>query len=207
MHGRAATDVFGVFRRRAFLSDLQQSGMPTELELMLSGELYRASDPQLSAMRLNARRLTRLYNSSMEGDGATRAGLLRELLGTCGDRVEIEPMFRVDYGCHIHLGDGVYLNFGCVFLDCAAITVGAGTLFGPGVQLLTATHPKDIATRRRLREFGKPITIGRDCWLGGGCIVLPGVTIHDGAVIGAGSVVTRDVVAGAIAVGNPARTR
>lgn len=181
--------------------------MITEKAKMLAGELYLASDPELVAMRQRARRLIRLFNASTEMDVEPRTRILRELLGTCGDRIEIEPTLRVDYGSNIHLGNGVFMNFGCVILDCALVTIGDGTMFGPGVHLYTATHPTDAATRREMLEYAKPITIGRDCWIGGGAIVLPGVSIGDEAVVGAGSVVTKDVAPGSRVMGNPARVK
>jgi maltose O-acetyltransferase len=179
----------------------------TQRELMAHGELYFASDPELVGLRANARRLTRLYNTSREDEGTRRTELLRELLGACGEGVEIEPDFRCDYGFNISLGDRVYMNFGCVILDCARVEIGEDTLIGPGVHLYGATHPTDHETRRSKREYARPIRIGRNCWLGGGVIVCPGVTIGDNAIIGAGSVVTADVAKGEIAVGNPARIR
>ncbi len=179
--------------------------MPTERELMLSGELYFAYDPELVELRGRARRLTRLYNATREDEPRERERLLRELLGACGERVEIEPPFRCDYGSNIRLGDGVYMNFDCVILDCAPISIGERTLLGPGVHLYAATHPADPDVRATLRELARPISIGRNAWIGGGAIICPGVTIGDEAVIGAGSVVTRDVPARVIAAGNPCR--
>ena len=117
----------------------------------------------------------------------------------------IRPPFHCDYGYNIRLGDGVFLNFNCVILDVVAVTIGDQTQIGSGVQILTADHPRDPAVRVQGLEFGRPIAIGRNVWIGAGALILPGVTIGDDAVIGAGSVVTRDVPAGATAVGNPAR--
>lgn len=111
----------------------------------------------------------------------------------------------MDYGRNIHLGRGVFMNFGCVLLDVCEIRIGDGTEIGPYVQILTADHPRDPAARASGREFGRPITIGAQVWIGGGAIILPGVTIGDGATIGAGAIVTRDVPAGATVAGNPAR--
>jgi maltose O-acetyltransferase len=179
--------------------------MPTEREKMLSGEWYLATDPELVAMRLRARRLVQRYNASDPGAAMERHTLLEELLGGVGRDAVIEPPFHCDYGTHVTIGDGVFANFGCVFLDCAPITIGAQTQLGPAVQLYTATHPIDAAARVAGPEGALPIAVGRRVWLGGGTIVLPGVTIGDDTVIGAGSVVTRDVPAGVIAVGNPCR--
>lgn len=177
----------------------------SELTNMLAGDLYLASDPQLVAMRLNARRLTRLYNATREDESAERRRLLIELFERIGDNIEIEPPFRCDYGSNITLGDRVYMNFGCVILDCAKVTIGERSLLGPNVHLYAATHPTDPRVRESGRELAKPISIGRNVWIGGGSIVCPGVTIGDDAVIGAGSVVTRDVAPSVIAAGNPCR--
>jgi maltose O-acetyltransferase len=132
---------------------------------------------------------------------------LRERLASVGHGSTIRPPFHCDYGFNISLGAGVFLNFNCVILDVVAVTIGDGAQIGPGVQLLTADHPRDAAERRSGLEFGRPITIGRNVWIGGGAIIVPGVSIGDDAIIGAGSVVTRDVPAGATAFGNPARCK
>ncbi len=130
-----------------------------------------------------------------------------EHLGRIGRGAVIRPPFFCDYGYNIHLGDEVFLNFNCVILDVVKVTIGDRTQIGPGVQILTADHPRDPAQRRTGLEFGRPVTIGADVWIGGSAIVLPGVRIGDGAIVGAGAVVTRDVAAGATVVGNPARAR
>jgi maltose O-acetyltransferase len=180
-------------------------GEMRERERMLAGELYLASDPELVAARRRARRLTRLFNQSTEEEIGKREELIRQLFGAIGGRFEIEPEFRCDYGFNIFAGDGLFVNFGGVFLDCAPIRIGRNVLMGPSVHLYAATHPTDAATRATGRELARPITIGDDVWIGGGVIVCPGVTIGDRAVIGAGSVVTRDVPDGVIAAGNPCR--
>lgn len=177
----------------------------TERAKMLRGELYRADDPELAEARARACELVQQFNTAPAVDQATRDSLLRELLGTCGPGVFVEPDFRCDYGEQVHLEAGVFINFGCVALDGAPIRIGARTMLGPGVHLYTATHTLDAETRRRGLELAKPITIGSDCWIGGGAIVCPGVTIGNEAVIGAGSVVTRDVPPGMLALGNPCR--
>lgn len=179
--------------------------MKSERDKMLSGELYLASDPELVALRLRARRLTRLYNSSTEVEGPRRQELLAELFGAIGPGAEVEPDFRCDYGLNIRAGKRLYMNFGCVVLDCAPVTIGDGCLFGPGVHVYAATHPTDPAVRATGRELARPVTIGHEVWVGGGAIICPGVTIGDGAVIGAGAVVTRDVAPGVTVVGSPAR--
>ena len=179
--------------------------MATEREKMLAGELYRAADPELVAMRLRARQLTFDFNHSRPEEGERRYDLLTQLFGTIGPNSEIEPSFQCDYGCNIHAGDGLYMNFGCVILDVCEVHIGTQVLFAPGVHIYTATHPLDPELRSSGQEFGKPVRIGNRVWLGGGCIVLPGVMIGDDAVIAAGAVVTKDVPAGMVVGGNPAR--
>ena len=170
---------------------------------MLAGELYRAGDPELQADMDRCQELLRRYNA--EADDATRRAMIPTLLGAAGERVELKPPFRCDYGIHIRVGDRVFLNYGCVVLDCGPVTIGSDTQIGPGVQLLAADHPRDPEVRRSGLELGRPVTIGENVWIGAGAIVCPGVTIGDGSVIGAGSVVTRDVPAGVVAAGNPCR--
>lgn len=178
--------------------------MTTERERMLAGEPYDPLDPELVAARERARDLCQALNATRERDADERRRLLRALLARGGDSVWLQPPFFCDYGTNIELGERVFLNFNCVVLDVCRVTIGDYTFLGPAVQLYTATHPLDAA-RRRTEESGKPIAIGSDVWIGGGAIVLPGVTIGDRTVIGAGSVVTRDVPAGVLAVGNPCR--
>ena len=162
---------------------------------MLAGELYRAGDPQLVAERAHAAGLMRAYNRA--GDPA----VLRELLGSVGERSEVRPPFYCDYGANVRIGSDVFVNFNCVALDVVAITIGDRVQIGPNVQLLAADHPRDAAARAERLENGLPITIEDDAWIGGGAILCPGVTV------GAGSVVTRDVPPGVVAVGNPCRPR
>lgn len=176
--------------------------MRTEKEKMLAGELYMATDPQLQADQRAAQTWMDRYNTAKPDE---RPALLAEGLGAVGQSVNVRAPFHVDYGYNISLSDGVFMNFGCVILDVAAVTIGAATAIGPGVQILTADHPRDPVQRRTGLESGHPICIGSNVWIGGGAIILPGVTIGDDAVIGAGAVVTRDVPAGATVVGNPAR--
>ena len=177
----------------------------TEKEKMLAGELYDATDRQLVAERRRARDLLHGLNHSRDGQRELRLDVIRRLFGAAGEGVWIEPPFYCDYGGNIHLGDRVFFNFDCVILDPARVTIGSDTMFGPAVQVYTATHPMRAAERRRGLEGAKPVAIGADVWVGGGAVILPGVTIGDGAVIGAGSVVTRDVPAGVFAAGNPCR--
>jgi maltose O-acetyltransferase len=147
------------------------------------------------------------FNPSRILSRPERRALLEEGLGEVGEGSVIRPPFHCDYGTNIRLGRNVFLNYNCVILDVVAVTIGDGTQIGPGVQILTADHPRDPAERATGAEWGRPITIGRNVWIGGGAIILPGVTIGDDAIIGAGSVVTRDVAPGATVVGNPARPR
>jgi len=171
----------------------------TARDQVVAGELYDASDPELVDARAHARQLLARYNAS--GDRVALAALFARLT----DDAIIEQPFHCDYGFNISVGARFYANVNCVFLDCALIEIGDHVLVGPGVHLYTATHSLDSAERRRGLELAKPIAIGDDAWLGGGAIVLPGVTIGARAVVGAGSVVTRDVPADHRVAGNPAR--
>ncbi len=188
-------------RRDALLAEVGLPPADTRAEhaKMLAGELYNPYVPDLTAARTRARELARQFNSTAD------PAILRELLPHADPSVGIEPPFFCDYGSNIRLGKKVFFNFDCVILDCALVTVGDHSLFAPGVHIYTATHPMDAAQRRTGLESARPVTIGADVWVGGGAILLPGVTIGDAAVIGAGSVVTRDVPAGAVVGGNPAR--
>jgi maltose O-acetyltransferase len=178
--------------------------MRTELEKMLAGEAYHPMDPHLAAQRARARDLCQALNATREADVDERRRLLVEIFGTGGDTVWMQPPFYCDYGFNIELGERVFFNFNCVVLDVCQVSIGSYTLFGPAVQIYTATHPTDAQLRRR-EESGRPIEIGSDVWVGGGAIILPGVRIGSRAVIGAGSVVTRDVPEGVFAAGNPCR--
>lgn len=167
---------------------------------MIAGDLYDAMDAELVAARDRTRKLCWQLNAQPTPERT----LLTELFGKGGDSVWLHPPFYCDYGFNIELGERVFFNFNCVVLDTCRVTIGDFCQFGPGVQLLTPLHPLDAALRRK-EEYGKPITIGHDVWVGGGAMILPGVTIGARSVIGAGSVVTRDVPAGVLAVGNPCR--
>jgi maltose O-acetyltransferase len=172
---------------------------------MVSGELYDASDPELYESRVRARRLTAQLSAADPGDREGRSALLRELLGHLGDRAWIEPPFACDYGWNISLGDRAFVNFNCVVLDCAPVTIGADTMLASAVQLCPATHPIDADERASGLEYALPISIGEKVWIGAAVVVGPGVTIGDNSVIGAGSVVIRDIPANVVAVGNPCR--
>ena len=178
--------------------------MTTEKEKMIAGALYRPGDAELVADRRRAQELMRAYNQTIVGE-ESRVGILRDLLGSGAETAALRPMFSVDYGYNIFLGEGVFMNYGGVVLDVCPVHIGDNTQIGPNCQILTADHPRDAATRDAGLEFGRPITIGRNVWIGGAALILPGVTIGDGAIIGAGSVVNRDVAAGTTVAGNPAR--
>ena len=172
---------------------------------MLAGQPYDPRDAELVALRRRARRLLQAYNDTLEEQALRRRRLLGELMPSAAPDLAIEPPFRCDYGLHIDCGEGVFMNFGCVILDVAPVTIGARALFGPGVQVYAATHPMSAAGRRTGLESGRPVAIGDDCWIGGAAIVCPGVRIGAGTVVGAGSVVTRDLPPGVFAAGNPCR--
>ncbi|RVT84113.1 sugar O-acetyltransferase [Rhodobacteraceae bacterium CCMM004] len=176
----------------------------SEKAKMLAGDLYRPGDAELSADRARAQQLLRAYNGTTVGDAA-RGPLLHALLGSCGAGTAVRAPFHVDYGYNIHLGADVFLNYGVVALDVCAIRVGDKTQIGPYVQLLAADHPRGPADRDAGLENGRPVTVGRNCWIGAAALILPGVTVGDDAVVGAGAVVTRDVPPGATVAGNPAR--
>ncbi|XHO78372.1 sugar O-acetyltransferase [Azospirillum sp. A29] len=186
---------------------MQMSDGRSEKEKMLAGDLYDASAPEIQADQAAAKEWMVRYNAALALPSGDRRTLLLERLAAVGEGAVIRPPFHCDYGYNISLGAGVFLNFNCVILDVVAVTIGDKTQIGPGVQILTADHPRDFATREAGLEFGRPIHIGRNVWIGGAALILPGVTIGDDAIVGAGSVVTRDVPAGATVMGNPARVR
>jgi maltose O-acetyltransferase len=173
-------------------------------ERMLRGELYLADDAELIAGRARAQALLERYNAIPNAESDERDRLLRELLGDVGEGVVVMPAFRCDYGSNISIGSRTFVNFDCVMLDVAPIRIGSACQIATRVQLLTATHPIDPEPRRDGWEYGSPITLGDNVWLGGGVIVCPGVTIGDDTVVGAGAVVTRDLPAGVVAFGTPA---
>ncbi|HEY0232918.1 MAG TPA: sugar O-acetyltransferase [Dokdonella sp.] len=179
----------------------------TEKGKMLAGELYDASAAEIQADQTATQHWLVRYNAALAMPSSERRALLLERFARVGEGAVIRPPFHCDYGFNIHLGAGVFLNFNCVILDVVEVVVGDRTQIGPGVQILTADHPRDAATRATGLEFGRPIHIGSNVWIGGGAIILPGVTVGNDALIGAGSVVTRDVPAGATVIGNPARAR
>lgn len=181
--------------------------MRSEKAKMLAGELYVADCPELAADNARANEWMDRYNARQAIPAEDRRSMLAELFARVDDDAFIRPPFHCDYGYNISLGRGAFLNFGCIILDVAEVTIGAGTQIGPGVQILTADHPRDPAQRRQRLEFGRPVHIGANVWIGGGAMILPGVTVGDDAIVGSGAVVTRDVPAGATVVGNPAKPR
>jgi maltose O-acetyltransferase len=193
------------------MSDQRQPAGPTPLdarsqrERMLAGDLYTANDAELQEASRRAMRLLEAYNRTSVDEAAERRRLLESLLDAVGDGVDIRPPFFCDYGTQLRIGPRTFANFNLVALDVAAITIGADVPMGPNVQLLTATHPLEAEPRRAKLELGRPIHIGDNVWLGGGVIVCPGVTIGENTAVGAGAVVTRDLPANVVAVGNPAR--
>jgi maltose O-acetyltransferase len=179
--------------------------MKTEKEKMLAGELYNPLDAQLTEDRLKTRLLIKELNDSREDETEKRVSILQELIPNAGAGIWLQPPFYCDYGYNLTLGEKVFFNFNCVVLDVAEVTVGSRTLCGPNVQIYTATHPLQHEERASGLEYAKPIRIGEDVWIGGSAVILPGVTIGDRSIIGAGSVVTKDIPADAFAAGNPCR--
>jgi len=179
--------------------------MTSEKEKMLNGDLYDADDPELVAERERVRDRTGRYNRTTPDDGETRRDLLEGLFGSLGEECHVEPPFRCDYGYNIHVGENFYANFDCVILDVCRVEVGQNCLVGPGVHIYTATHPLDASERIDGLEYGKPVTIGDNVWIGGRAVLNPGVSVGDDAVVGSGAVVTEDVPDSAVVRGNPAR--
>ncbi|MEQ2528799.1 sugar O-acetyltransferase [Robertmurraya yapensis] len=179
--------------------------MKTEKAKMLDGELYNAGDPELVRDRVNARRLTRLFNETLETDLDKRTEILKELFGSTGECLYIEPTFRCDYGSNIHVGENFYANFDCVFLDVCEIRIGDNCFIAPGVHIYTATHPLNAQERISGVEYGIPVTIGDNVWIGGRAVINPGVKIGNNVVVASGAVVTKDVPDNVVVGGNPAR--
>lgn len=178
--------------------------MKTAREKMLVGEMYDAMDPELVVARERARNLCQDLNASRESEQELRRRILTELFGEGGETVWMQPPFFCDYGTNIELGERVFFNFNCIVLDVCPVRIGSFSLFGPAVQIYTPMHPFNAELRRK-EEYGKPVEIGSDVWVGGGAIILPGVKIGSKSIIGAGSVVTRDIPDAVFAAGNPCR--
>jgi maltose O-acetyltransferase len=178
--------------------------MPTEREKMLAGQLYDTLDPELVAQRYRVRELCQQLNIEQDSNDERRRQLCKQIFGKGGDSVWMQPPFFCDYGANIELGERVFFNFNCIVLDVCRVRIGDFTLFGPGAQVLTPVHPFNAALRRK-EEYGRPVDIGSDVWVGAGALVLSGVRIGARSVIGAGSVVTRDIPESVFAAGNPCR--
>lgn len=179
--------------------------MRTEKEKMIAGEIYDPLDQQLVDDRLRTRLLIKELNDSREDQADERMRILKELIPQAGEGLWLQPPFYCDYGYNMVVGERVFFNFNCVVLDVAEVKIGSRTLFGPNVQIYTATHPIYPIERASGLEYAKPIAIGEDVWVGGSAVICPGVTIGDRSVIGAGSVVTRDIPDDVFAAGNPCR--
>lgn len=174
---------------------------------MVSGESYNINDPELIEIRYRTRDNVDEFNALSARATAEKDRLIRKIFGRVGENVHFEKGMRIDYGCNTHIGNNVFINFNFVLLDCARVTIGNNVFIAPDVQIYTAQHPLDPETRNQHIGSARPVTIGNDVWIGGGCIILPGVTIGDGSTIGAGSVVKHDIPAGVIAAGNPCRVK
>ncbi|MEH8020905.1 sugar O-acetyltransferase [Rheinheimera metallidurans] len=179
--------------------------MLTEKQKMLAGQWYNPLDKALVAEREVSRRYQHQFNQSSPDDAVLRRSLLSHWLPDTGKHFYIEPPFFCDYGSNIHAGNKVFFNFNCVVLDVAPVHIGNNVFFGPAVQIYTVNHPLEPIKRRTLLEQALPVVIGDDVWLGGGAIILPGVTIGAGSVIAAGSVVSKDIPPGVVAAGNPCK--
>ena len=179
--------------------------MKSEKRKMIDGELYMAADPELVFDRTNARRLSRMFNQTDETEMEKRTEILRELFGSVGEGVYIEPTFRCDYGYNIHVGENFYANFDCIFLDVCEIRIGDNCFIAPGVHIYTATHPLNAQERISGAEFGIPVTIGDNVWIGGRAVINPGVKIGNNVVVASGAVVTKDVPDNVVIGGNPAK--
>lgn len=179
--------------------------MKTEKEKMVAGELYNPADPELLKGREEARRKVRIYNQTLESEEEKRTKLLKELLGSTGENIKMEPNIRFDYGYNTYVGENFYANFDCTILDVCEVRFGDNCMLGPGVQVYTATHPLNPNERNSGIEYAKPITFGNNVWIGGSAVINPGVTVGDNVVIASGAVVTKDVPDNVVVGGNPAK--
>jgi galactoside O-acetyltransferase len=180
--------------------------MKTDREKMTSGELYFCSDEAILSEQEKCLDMLYDYNQTRPTEGKKRTELLKKMCAECGENVYIEPPFHSNWGGkHCHFGKNVYANFNLTCVDDTHIYIGEYTMLGPNVVLSSAGHPILPELREKIYQYNMPIHIGRNCWLGAGVVVLPGITIGDGSVIGAGSIVTKDIPSGVVAVGNPCR--
>lgn len=177
----------------------------TEKEKMIKGDMYFSADETLVKERNRARRLTRAFNNTTEDELDKRSKILKELLGETGENIYIEPTFRCDYGYNIYVGENFYANFDCLLLDICPIKIGNNAMLAPGVHIYTATHPLNPTERNSGYEYGKPVNIGDNVWIGGRAVICPGVTIGNNVVVAAGAVVTKDVPDNVVVGGNPAK--
>jgi maltose O-acetyltransferase len=182
-----------------------RSSMKSEKEKMIAGEMYDPLDKQLVEDRIRTRLLIKALNDTREDDTAQRSRIIKELLPDAAPDLWLQPPFYCDYGYNMKVGERVFFNFNCIVLDVAPVVIGSRTMFGPNVQIYTATHPVDHAERSSGREYARPIVIGEDVWIGGSAVICPGVTIGNRSIIGAGSVVTKDIPDDVIAAGNPCK--
>lgn len=176
-----------------------------EKEKMLAGLLYNPFDKELTEMRIEARMIAEELNITPARDEKKRLALTKKLLGTTGENIHIEPDFRCDYGCNIHVGNNFYANFNCVILDVAEVRIGCNCMLGPQVGIYTASHPVGAEERNKGLEYGLPVTIGNNCWIGGMVVINPGVTLGDNVVVASGAVVTKSFGSNIIIGGNPAK--
>lgn len=178
-----------------------------EFSKMVSGENYNINDPELREVRYRVRDIVDEFNALSARAVTEKERLIRTIFGRVGENVHFEKGMRIDYGCNTHIGNNVFINFNFVLLDCAPVTIGNNVFIAPDVQIYTAQHPLDPDTRNQHIGSARPINIGDDVWIGGGTIILPGVTIGKGSTIGAGSVVKHDIPSGVIAAGNPCQVK
>lgn len=177
----------------------------TEKEKMIAGQLYFSNDSELVQLRINARRMTERFNHTSVDDMTERTEILKNLFGSCGNDIYIEPSFHCDYGFNIHVGENFYANFNCVILDVCEVTIGKNCFIAPQVGIYTATHPLNASERYSGYELGKPITIGDNCWIGGRVVINPGVTLGDNVVVASGAVVTKSFGSNVLIAGCPAK--
>ena len=177
----------------------------TEREKMLAGELYNPLDEELLALRLKARLITGKFNSSSADELEKRTELIRKLFGSTGEQLLVEPTFQCDYGFNIFVGNNFNMNFNCVILDVAEVTIGENCMIAPQVGIYTATHPVDAAKRNNGLEYAKPVRIGHNCWIGGHATINPGVSLGNNVVVASGAVVTKSFGNNVVIGGNPAQ--
>ena len=178
----------------------------SELEKLHTGELYDPREPEIAEIQTRCQKRLYDYNLTRPGEDEVRSALLKEMFAEIGEGCYIEPPLHANWGGrHVHFGKKIYANYNLTLVDDTHIYVGDYTMFGPNVTVATAAHPIEPDLREQGLEYNKPIRIGRNCWIGAGVVILPGITIGDNVVIGAGSIVTKDLPDNVVAVGNPCR--